>query len=76
MSIGTHSLLLKMRLRGIWFKLATNGRHQKKSFSVITLPPFYNFKPQGNMEKIIAASRAKYAGERKEIERTIEKQYL
>jgi hypothetical protein len=34
----------------------------------ITLPPFYNFKPQGNKEKIIAASRSKYAGKRKEIE--------
>ncbi len=45
----------------------------KKSFSAITLPPFYNFKPQGNREKIVMASRAKYAGKRKEIERIIEK---
>ncbi len=41
---------------------------------VVVLPPFYTFKPQGNKEKIIVASRAKYAGKRKEIERIIEKQ--
>ncbi len=40
----------------------------------MTLPPFYNFKFQGNREKIIATSRAKYAGKREEIEREIEKQ--
>ncbi len=45
-----------------------------KPFSALTLPPFYNFKPQGNKEKIIATSRLKYAGKRKEIERKIEKQ--
>ncbi len=51
-----------------------NGRISKKPFSAVTLPPFYNFKPQGNKGKIIAASRSKYAGKRREIEREIEKQ--
>jgi hypothetical protein len=37
------------------------------------LPPFYKFKPQGNKEKIIEASRTKYASKRKEVERIIEK---
>lgn len=43
----------------------------KKTTTVpaVTLPPFYNFKLQGNMEKIVAASRAKYAGKIKEIDR-------
>jgi hypothetical protein len=46
----------------------------KKPFSAVTLPPFYKLKSQGNMEKIIATSRSRYAGKRREIERTIEKQ--
>jgi hypothetical protein len=39
-----------------------------KPFSAITLPPFYNFKSQGNKEKIITTSRSKYAGNRREID--------
>jgi hypothetical protein len=47
----------------------------QKPFSTVILPPFYKFKSQGNREKIvIIASRAKYAGKRKEIEREIKKQ--
>ncbi len=56
----------------LYLMLAIDGK-TSHPFSAVTLPPFYNFKPQGNMEKIIAASRAKYAGKRREIEREIEK---
>ncbi len=57
----------------LYLMLAIDGR-TSKPFSAVTLPPFYNFKPQGNREKIIVTSRARYAGKRKEIERAIEKQ--
>ncbi len=57
----------------LYLMLAIDGK-TSQPFSAITLPPFYNFKPQGNKEKIIAASRSKYAGKRKEIEREIERQ--
>lgn len=50
----------------IYLKLAINGKISKP-FSAITLPPFYNFKPQGNGEKVIMASRLRYAGRREEI---------
>jgi hypothetical protein len=53
--------------------LAIDGK-TSHPFSATTLPPFYKFKFQGNREKIIIASRSKYAGKRKEIEREIEKQ--
>jgi hypothetical protein len=53
--------------------LIVNGG-TSKPFSALTLPPFYRFKSLGNREKIIAASRLKYAGKRKEVEREIEKQ--
>ncbi len=54
----------------------TNMAMEKKPlpFSAVALPPFFNFKSQGNREKIVMASRSKYAGKRKEIERNIEKQ--
>ncbi len=55
----------------LYLTLAIDGK-TSQPFSAITLPPFYNFKPQGNMEKIVMASRSKYAGKRKEIERKIE----
>jgi len=38
----------------------------------VTLLPFYGFQTQGSREEIIMASRAKYAGKRKEIERKIQ----
>lgn len=45
----------------LYLMLAIDGK-TSQPFSAVTLPPFYNFKPQGNMEKIIATSRSKYAG--------------
>ncbi len=33
------------------------------------MPPFYRFKRQGNTEKIITASRTKYARKREEVEK-------
>lgn len=64
---------MKDRACGIWIKLDIYGK-TSQPFSATTLPPFCNFKPQGYREKIVMASRAKYAGRRKEIERIIEKQ--
>src|SRR5574340_293903 len=52
----------------LYLTLAINGK-TSHPFSAVTLHPFYNFTPQGNREKIIMASRSKYAGKRKEIER-------
>lgn len=51
----------------IYLRLAINGK-SSKPFSAQTLPPFYNFKFQGNKEKIIKVSRLKYSISRKEIE--------
>jgi type IV secretory pathway TraG/TraD family ATPase VirD4 len=57
----------------IYLKLAIDGK-TSQAFSAITLPPFYGFQTQGNREKIIMLSRARYAGKREEIEKEIEKQ--
>ncbi len=47
----------------LYLTLAIDGK-TSQPFSAVTLPPFYNFKFQGNREKVIAASRLKYAGKR------------
>lgn len=56
----------------IYLKLAINGK-TSKPFSATTLPPFYNFKPQGNREKIIKISRLRYSTKKEEIEEKITK---
>ncbi|MDJ1420281.1 MAG: type IV secretion system DNA-binding domain-containing protein [Candidatus Methanoperedens sp.] len=56
----------------LYLMLAINGR-MSKPFSAVTLPPFYNFKPQGNREKIIALSRSRYTCKREEVEGKIER---
>ena len=56
----------------IYLKLAINGK-MSKPFSALTLPPFYNFEPRGNKEKIIKVSRLRYSNKREEIEEKIEK---
>jgi len=45
---------------------------QAQPFSAKTLPPFYDFKLQGNKEKIIKVSRQKYSTKKEEIEKLIE----
>ncbi len=65
--------MIKHDKHHIYLKLAINGR-ASQPFSAETLPPFYNFKFQGNKEKIIALSRAQYANERKRVKKEIEKQ--
>ncbi len=54
----------------IYLKLAIDGK-TSQAFSAVTLPPFYGFQTQGNQEKIIMLSRARYACKREEIEKRI-----
>jgi hypothetical protein len=51
----------------IYLKLAIDGK-ASKPFSALTLPPFFKFKRQGNMDKIIEGSRQRYSKKRAEIE--------
>jgi type IV secretory pathway TraG/TraD family ATPase VirD4 len=44
----------------IYLKLAINGK-TSQPFSALTLPPFYNYKPQKNKEEIILFSRANFS---------------
>ena len=44
----------------IYLKLAIDGK-QSQPFSALTLPPFYNSKPQRNKDDIIMFSRASYS---------------
>ncbi len=57
----------------LYLMLAIDGK-TSNPFSAITLPPFYNFKPQGNKEKIVKISRGMYASKKEAVERVIEKQ--
>ncbi len=54
----------------IYLKLAIDGR-TSEPFSATTLAPFCNFKPQGNKEKIVEISRARFADKRENIEKEI-----
>ena len=47
----------------IYLKLAIDGK-QSQPFSASTLPPFVNYKPQGNRGVIILLSRASYSAKR------------
>lgn len=49
----------------IYLKLAIEGK-QSRPFSALTLPPFFNFRPQGNKEEIILLSRAGYSTKREQ----------
>jgi len=56
----------------IYLKLAMDGK-TSSPFSALTLPPFSNFRPQGNKEEIILLSRTGYSTEKVDGEREIEK---
>lgn len=51
----------------IYLKLAIEGK-QSQPFSATTLPPFFNFQPQGNREEMIHLSRVSYSTKRGESE--------
>jgi len=56
----------------IYLKLAMDGK-TSSPFSALTLPPFSNFRPQGNKEEIILLSRLRYSAKREDCEKEIEK---
>ncbi|MCP8313117.1 MAG: type IV secretory system conjugative DNA transfer family protein [archaeon] len=64
--------LIKHDKYHIYLKLAIDGR-TSQPFSARTLSPFYNFKKQENMNRIIEVSRLHYSNKREEIEEEIEK---
>lgn len=56
----------------IYLKMAIDGT-TSKPFSGVTLPPFFNFKSQGNEKKIIKVSRLRYSTKRNKIGEKIRK---
>ena len=54
----------------IYLRMAIEGK-SSRPFSARTLPPFHNFQFQGNREKVVRASRQRYAGKREDMERKI-----
>ena len=54
----------------IYLRMAIDGK-SSQPFSAVTLPPFHGFQFQGSREKIIRASRQRYAGRREDMERKI-----
>ena len=56
----------------IYLRMAIDGR-SSQPFSARTLPPFHSFEFQGNREKIIRASRQRYAGRRGDMEGKIKR---
>lgn len=65
--------LVNLDRYGIYLRMAINGK-SSPPFSAKTLPPFYGFEHQGNRERVISASRERYAARREEIEREVERQ--
>ena len=55
----------------IYLKLAIDGK-SSKSFSALTLPPFFKFERQGNKDKIIEGSRMRYSS-KKDVDEKIGK---
>jgi type IV secretory pathway TraG/TraD family ATPase VirD4 len=51
----------------IYLKLAIDGK-QSEPFSALTLPPFVNYKPQGNGDEIIVLSQASYSTRQGQVE--------
>jgi hypothetical protein len=52
----------------IYLKLAIDGK-QSQPFSALTLPPFVNYKPQGNKDEIVMLSRTNYSRKARGSER-------
>jgi hypothetical protein len=59
----------------IYLKLAIDGK-QSQPFSALTLPPFYNFQPQGNRDEIVDLSRVSYCAKGEESEKETEQPCL
>lgn len=51
----------------VYLKLAIDGK-TSKPFSALTLPPFWNYKPQGNQDEVVRLSRASYCIRPLEVE--------
>jgi type IV secretory pathway TraG/TraD family ATPase VirD4 len=64
--------LIAQNKHHIYLKLAIDGK-TSKSFSALTLAPFYGFERQGKKEKVIEGPRVRYAKMREEIEGKIER---